>query len=88
MGVNAAEASATNGWPRPKVVASGGRTFTDEQLRWLHAIRDHIATSVRIERDDFYDVPFAHFGGLGRAHELFGDQLDALLDELNARLAA
>ena len=27
-------------------------------------------------------------GGLGRAYELFGDQLSALLDELNVRLAA
>jgi hypothetical protein len=27
-------------------------------------------------------------GGLGKAHEVFGDRLPALLDELNGRLAA
>ena len=33
-------------------------------------------------------VPFNQFGGLGKAYELFGDTLTALLEELNARLAA
>jgi hypothetical protein len=34
------------------------------------------------------EVPFNSIGGLGRAYELFGDNLAALLDELNVRLAA
>jgi type I restriction enzyme R subunit len=62
--------------------------FTPDQRKWLDAIRDHIATSLRIERDDFADVPFNHMGGLGRAALVFGDTLDAILDELNTRLAA
>jgi type I restriction enzyme R subunit len=68
--------------------AAAGRTFAADQRRWLDAIRDHIAQSLRIEADDFGDVPFSQFGGLGRAYELFGDTLPALLDELNMRLAA
>lgn len=67
---------------------AAGREFTPEQIYWLQAIRDHIATSLCIEQDDFYDAPFAQLGGLGKAHELFGDDLASILDELNVRLAA
>jgi type I restriction enzyme R subunit len=65
-----------------------GVTFTVDQRKWLDAIKDHIASSLAIEPDDFEDVPFNTIGGLGRAHELFGDKLAAILDELNLRLAA
>ncbi len=65
-----------------------GATFTEDQRRWLDAIKDHIASSLSVEREDLDDVPFNRFGGLGRAHELFGGRLDALLGELNERLAA
>jgi len=68
--------------------ATAGKAFTPEQRRWLDAIKDHIAQSLSIEPDDFGDVPFNQLGGLGRAYELFGDKLPALLDELNTRLAA
>ena len=53
----------------------------------LDAIKAQIATSLAIERD-LDEVPFKQIGGLGRAYELFGEQLAALLEELNARLAA
>ena len=62
--------------------------FTADQLAWLHLIRDHIATSLSIEPDDFDYAPFSQRGGLGKAHQLFGDKLPALLDELNTVLAA
>ena len=41
-----------------------------------------------IQRDDLEEMPFHTIGGLGRAYELFGDELAKLLDELNQRLAA
>jgi type I restriction enzyme R subunit len=65
-----------------------GVTFTTDQRRWLDAIKDHIASSLAIEQDDLEEVPFNSIGGLGRAYELFGDKLAAILDELNMRLAA
>lgn len=68
--------------------ANAGATFTAEQRRWLDAIKDHIARCLTIEPDDFQDVPFNQIGGLARAHELFGNRLTELLDELNERLAA
>jgi type I restriction enzyme R subunit len=65
-----------------------GVAFTADQKKWLDAIKDHIAASLNIEQDDLEEVPFNTIGGLGRAYELFGDELAALLDELNMRLAA
>ena len=57
-----------------------------EQVRWLEAIRDHIAGSVSIELSDFQYAPFNQQGGLGRAYELFADELGGLLEELNGAL--
>jgi type I restriction enzyme R subunit len=68
--------------------ADSGVTFTADQRKWLDAIKDHIAASLNIEQDDLEEVPFNTIGGLGRAYELFGDKLPAILDELNVRLAA
>lgn len=67
---------------------TNGRQFSDEQLEWLRWIAEQIATSMSIERDDFDYEPFAQEGGLLGAHEVFGDQLDELLKELNEELAA
>ena len=67
---------------------NAGRTFTPEQLAWLERIRDHVAASLAISTEDFEYAPFAQQGGLGKAHEVFGDELTPLLDELNEALAA
>jgi len=68
--------------------ANAGVAFTPEQMTWLEAIRDHIATSLSIEPDDFDYAPFRQRGGLGKVHQLFGEQFPTLLDELNEALAA
>ena len=57
-------------------------------MQWLVAIKDHIASSLMIEQDDFEYAPFNQFGGIGRAYELFGDRLTEIMEELNARLAS
>jgi type I restriction enzyme R subunit len=44
--------------------------------------------SLSIEADDFDYAPFSQRGGLGRAHQLFGNDLNLILDELNLRLVA
>ena len=65
---------------------TAGRDFTDEQVRWLEDIRDHVAGSVSIDMGDFELAPFTQRGGLGKAYELFGEQLEGLLEELNLEL--
>ena len=65
---------------------SNGRTFTVEQRRWLLLIRDHIAGSYAIEREDFDDVPFSQHGGLGKLYEVFGDDYKGILTDLNEAL--
>jgi type I restriction enzyme R subunit len=64
-----------------------GREFAPEQLAWLERIRDTIASSLGVSREDLIGPPFAERGGLGRAVALFGDQLDPLLTELTEVLA-
>lgn len=65
-----------------------GVVFTEEQMRWLEAIKDHIAKSLTIEDEDFEYAPFSQFGGKGRAYQMFGDRLSIIVSELNQRLAA
>ncbi|MCD9625627.1 type I restriction-modification enzyme R subunit C-terminal domain-containing protein [Rhabdothermincola salaria] len=67
---------------------NAGRTFTDEQLAWLRLIRDHLAASLSIEPRELLDPPFSQHGGLGRARELFGHDLDDLLADLAETVAA
>jgi type I restriction enzyme R subunit len=67
---------------------NAGESFTVEQLVWLERIRDHIAASLGITVDDFAYTPFVEAGGLGKATEVFGDELVPLLDQLNAALVA
>ena len=74
------------GWMAMQETA--GRDFTPEQHRWLEHIRDHIAGSVSMDVSDFQYAPFNQQGGLARAYELFGDELRAIIDELNLALAA
>jgi len=67
---------------------AGNSRFTPEQLKWLEMIRDHIAANLGIEPQDFEYAPFAQEGGLGKVHQLFGDKLNSMIDELNETLAA
>ena len=67
---------------------TAGHAFTDEQVQWLEHIRDHVAGSVSIEMGDFELAPFNQQGGLGKAYELFGEDLPGLLEELNLELVA
>jgi type I restriction enzyme R subunit len=62
--------------------------FTPEQQHWLEMIRDHIAANLGIAIDDFEYAPFNTEGGLGRVHQLFGEQLPKVIEELNRELVA
>ncbi len=62
--------------------------FSQEQIAWLEMIKDHIATSLHIEMDDFENIPFQAKGGAIKVYQLFGDALDTILEMLNEQLAA
>ncbi len=68
--------------------SGGGNKFNEEQMDWLRMIRDHVANSFHIERDDLEMSPFDGQGGLGKMYQLFGEKMDTLLDELNEVLVA
>ena len=65
-----------------------GKKFTTEQRQWLEMIRDHIAANLGIDQDDFDYAPFSQEGGLGKVHQLFGNDVNKIIDELNGTLAA
>ena len=65
-----------------------GRHFTDEQTTYLHLIKQHIAASLTIAPADLQNPPFSTHGGLGKARQLFGTNLNPLLEELTLALAA
>lgn len=62
--------------------------FNEQQMAWLHLIREHIASSFHFERDDLGMAPFDAQGGLGRMYQLFGDRIDWVMNELNRELVA
>jgi len=68
--------------------SNSGRAFTPDQRRWLEMMRDHIATSLEMTVEDLDFAPFAEEGGRGRAAQVFGGEITALLEELNGALAA
>lgn len=67
---------------------AGPVQFTEEQMEWLRMIKDHIVSSVRIEKEDFELSPFVDEGGLGKFYQLFGGETDKIIEEINKELAA
>ena len=51
-------------------------------------IRDHVAANLSIEKDDFELAPFNREVGLGKVHQVFGNELNKLIEELNEVIAA
>jgi type I restriction enzyme R subunit len=68
--------------------SGAGEKFTEEQMDWLRMIRDHLATSFTIERDDLDMSPFDGKGGMGQMYALFGDGMDEVMTEMNEALSA
>ncbi len=62
--------------------------FTPEQHDWLRMIKEHIATSFHIELDDLDYTPFDAQGGRGKMWQLFGEEMQEVMNELNEVLVA
>ena len=67
---------------------AGAVHFTEEQMEWLRLIKDHIASSYSAEPDDLELSPFDRKGGLGRFYEVFGEEYESILQEMNVELVA
>ena len=62
--------------------------FTESQMQWLRMMKDYVANSFSIDKDDFDLSPFNAEGGLSKMWQLFGDDTDKIINELNEVLAA
>lgn len=62
--------------------------FSPEQMEWLRLMKDHIAASCSITRDDFDYAELASRGGLQKAWLVLGGELDTLMKEMNEELVA
>ena len=67
---------------------AGTLKFTEDQMNWLRMIKEYVATSFHLEIDDLDYTPFDAFGGRGRMYQLFGDEMNMVISELNEALAA
>lgn len=65
------------------------RDYTEEQQTWLREIAKFIAANAEITPRDLLEAPsFADKGGLMKAKQLFGSNLNQLIDELQVALIA
>ncbi len=62
--------------------------FTQEQMDWLRMIKEHVVSSYHIEMDDLDYTPFDAQGGKGKMFQLFGNEMNEIINELNEVLAA
>lgn len=62
--------------------------FTPEQLDWLRMLKDHVISSYHIEIEDLDFTPFDAKGGRGKMYQLFGNDMNDIMNELNEVLAA
>ena len=67
---------------------AGTLKFTEEQMQWLRMLKDHIAASVSLSVDDLDYTPFDAQGGKGKMWQLFGNETENIINELNEALAA
>lgn len=67
---------------------AGPVQFTDQQMSWLRMIKDHIISSVKFSKEDLDFAPFNAHGGIGGIYQAFGEEMDAVIEELNEELAA
>ncbi len=67
---------------------AGKPKFSEEQMNWLRMIKDHMASSIHFSRDDLDYAPFDAKGGVGKMYQLFGDEMDSIVEEMNEELVA
>ncbi|KAM3106399.1 type I restriction-modification enzyme R subunit C-terminal domain-containing protein [Phormidesmis sp. 146-33] len=66
---------------------AGALKFSEVQMEWLRMVKDYLATSFHLEVGDLEYEPFG-MGGTVRMYELFGDEMESIIEELNESMAA
>jgi len=65
------------------------KTFTEEQMKWLGYIREHLIENLTIDLEDFNVIPtFELHGGIAKAKKVFDNKLETLIAEINFAIAA
>ena len=66
------------------------RTFTDEQEKWLELIRRHLLQNLLMEKEDVDSMPifFQEGASWGKLNKEFDGELEAIIHEINATVAA
>lgn len=68
---------------------AGTLKYNEEQMEWLRMIKDFITASIHLEKDDIEHLsPFVDKGGLMRFYNLFGEEYETIIDEMNEQLVA
>ncbi len=62
--------------------------FTPAQLDWLRMLKEHVISSYHIEVEDLDFTPFDARGGRGKMYQLFGNEMNGIMNELNEVLVA
>ena len=74
---------------RAMETVTAGKTFTEEQTKWLGYIAQHLTENLTVEEEDLENMPvFTRHGGLGKARKVFAPGLDDFLREINLAVAA
>lgn len=62
--------------------------FNEEQMNWLRMLKEHVVSSFHIEVEDLDFTPFDSRGGRGKMWQLFGEDMNDIIKELNTVLVA
>jgi type I restriction enzyme, R subunit len=57
-------------------------------MEWLRLIKEHVMSSFCLEQGDLDFAPFDAKGGVGKMYQLFGDEMDGIIQDINEGLAA
>ena len=57
-------------------------------MNWLRMVKDYVANSFHLDKDDFELDPFNKNGGLSKFYQIFGEDYEKILSELNEVLVA
>lgn len=63
-----------------------GIKFTAMEMDWLKMMKNHIASFLEISMLSFNNPPFINKGGASKAYNIFGQDLNRILYELNEKL--